>query len=433
MLSRYTVVSPIGENQTYILYNTLFQNAVCVNPELYELIQNGRTDPDLMERYREEWETLERMGIIIGNGSDEREKLRQWFRSFQDDASYINVNILTTNACNLACVYCYEEGRKKALRMNEETTGAVLDWMKERIGRNKPEEIRITFYGGEPLLHLPPIEWIAGEMRHFGRNQELMVKCGIITNGVLLDREMANQLRDFGIDDAKITLDGIGEVHDRKRPDKKGNGTFDVICRNLRSIRGVLPVNITCNFDNESYDSAKELPAYLKKEGLKPSQGKLRFKPIKQTDTVLWSSLGCQSGGYTMEEVRQMLELREILQGEGYETDEDFSLGPCEYHHKNSFTIDVDGEIYPCGGFPGIREHALGNVASLDEEAAKKGEEIPSQCLECRYFPSCGGGCRFLSYLRSGNPGEITCEKSYFEVAAGKILEGALQSQLSSE
>ncbi len=435
MLSRYSMVVPVEDKQEFIIYNTLFRAAVSVNAELYDLLNNGRqVGGGLWEKYREEIKTLKEMGIVRREDTDERDYLKKWYRAYQCDTSHINLNILTTYQCNLDCEYCYEEGRKKSAHMDGETADAVVEWLEARATQIGAREIRMAFFGGEPLLQTAPVERIAKEIRRWAQDEQILVKVGVITNGVLLNREMARWLSQCGVDFVKITLDGIGDSHDKKRHTKSGRGTFDIIIKNLLAIGGVIKINITGNFDSENYNSALKLPVYLEEIGLKPYIQRLRFKPLKDTFKIATASAQrCQVGGYTVEEVCQMMELRKVLVENGYEVEEDFALGPCEFHHQHSFTIDVKGDIYPCGGFPGIPQFIMGNVKEKSSHFVSKEErDIPSQCGECAFFASCGGGCRYLSYLKTANTEDVTCELTYFGKAAPAIVEETLKSQLAS-
>ena len=105
-----------------------------------------------------------------------------------------------------------------------------------------PEKLVLTFFGGEPLLNLPVMYHLAE--RHVARHAaraacELFVN--IITNGLLLTRGGRRSLLPFGLNGVKITLDGDRDTHNRMRPLRGGQGTFDRIVENIRARRRPLP------------------------------------------------------------------------------------------------------------------------------------------------------------------------------------------------
>ena len=63
----------------------------------------------------------------------------------------------------------------------------------------------------------------------------------IITNGLLLTPEVVDRLAPFGLNGVKITLDGDRDTHNRMRPLRGGQGTFDRIIENIRRVAGTVP------------------------------------------------------------------------------------------------------------------------------------------------------------------------------------------------
>ena len=59
----------------------------------------------------------------------------------------------------------------------------------------------------------------------------------------------------FGLNGIKITLDGDRDTHNRMRPLRGGQGTFDRIVENIRQVAGRCRIAIGGNFDESSVDS----------------------------------------------------------------------------------------------------------------------------------------------------------------------------------
>ena len=77
----------------------------------------------------------------------------------------------------------------------------------------------------------------------------------IITNGLLLTPEVVDRLLPLGLNGIKITLDGDRDTHNRMRPLRGGQGTFDRIIENIRKVAGRCRIAIGGNFDESSVDS----------------------------------------------------------------------------------------------------------------------------------------------------------------------------------
>lgn len=108
--------------------------------------------------------------------------------------------------CNLRCMHCYS--RSGDQRADDELTHAEgLALIDDLAAYGVPV---LLFSGGEPLLRPDIIEWIAYARR-----------CGLravlSTNGTRITRAMAARLHEAGVAYVGISLDGIGETHDRFR------------------------------------------------------------------------------------------------------------------------------------------------------------------------------------------------------------------------
>jgi GTP 3',8-cyclase len=116
--------------------------------------------------------------------------------------SFKTLRVSLTSSCNLACLYCVEEGVKGSTKnadrdvLNLEEYLNIIKGIHERVGL---ETIRLT--GGEPLLYKNIAELISG----IKKTGILQVK--LTTNGILLGR-MASMLSDAGLDSINVSLDG---------------------------------------------------------------------------------------------------------------------------------------------------------------------------------------------------------------------------------
>ena len=101
----------------------------------------------------------------------------------------IQVNAMLTNACNLACSYCYEQHNKDFGRFTKESLKQVYDWMNSR---NNGKKKVFQFFGGEPLIHKPLIkEFIETYHDELSANYKDFrgTFISMCTNGLLLNDE----------------------------------------------------------------------------------------------------------------------------------------------------------------------------------------------------------------------------------------------------
>jgi 12,18-didecarboxysiroheme deacetylase len=126
-----------------------------------------------------------------------------------------------TRACNLKCVHCYahatEKGHERELSTKEGF--AVLDDLAE-FGAPV-----VLFSGGEPLVRKDLIDLASYAVQRG-------MRAVISTNGTLITKAMAKELRKVGLSYVGVSLDGLMEVHDRFRGKK---GAFSEAMQGIRN------------------------------------------------------------------------------------------------------------------------------------------------------------------------------------------------------
>ena len=116
-----------------------------------------------------------------------------------------SAGIVVTNNCNSKCVACTQWHQRSSDELSLEEIGELLLQLK-RLG------IRgITLTGGEPLLRkdLPDIVRKCSALG--------FEPIAVLTNGLLLRRELAENLLQNGVTGITVSLDGLKETNDRVR------------------------------------------------------------------------------------------------------------------------------------------------------------------------------------------------------------------------
>jgi 12,18-didecarboxysiroheme deacetylase len=110
-----------------------------------------------------------------------------------------------TRRCNLRCVHCY--ARATAQSEEEIGTNAAKEIIRDLAEFGAPV---LLFSGGEPLARSD-----LSELASFAVEQGM--RTVISTNGTMITRDKARELRSIGLSYVGISLDGTREVHDRFR------------------------------------------------------------------------------------------------------------------------------------------------------------------------------------------------------------------------
>jgi len=125
--------------------------------------------------------------------------------------------------CNLTCKHCYSISGDVDFP-NELSTVEVFSVMDDLKAFRVPV---LILSGGEPLMRrdIFDISERAKAMRFY---------VGLSSNGTLVDAAMADRIRDIGYDYVGISLDGIGDTHDRFR---RKAGSYQQSLNGLRLLR----------------------------------------------------------------------------------------------------------------------------------------------------------------------------------------------------
>ena len=126
------------------------------------------------------------------------------------------LNLHLTHDCNLRCSYCYA-GPKSSRQMQEQTARDAVRF----AARHTTGELRVVFFGGEPLLRKDLIREIVEEAGPRVRFQ-------LSTNGLLCDDQFLSFAARTGMR-LSLSIDGCREAHDLHRVRADGSGTWDEV------------------------------------------------------------------------------------------------------------------------------------------------------------------------------------------------------------
>src|SRR5438045_4973070 len=121
------------------------------------------------------------------------------------------------------------------------------------------------------------------------RGVEMLIN--VITNGLLMSRELVERLNPLGLNGIKVTLDGDRDAHNRSRPLRGGQGTFDRIIANVRETAPLTRIAVGGNFDVETADSYPALLDFLAAQEFAPQLSRVTFKPVIREKVALSKGL----------------------------------------------------------------------------------------------------------------------------------------------
>lgn len=427
-LSRYAKILPSRQGESsLILFSTVNTSAVLVPAELVADIENGRLS-------QEEQESLCSLGLLTPDREREKKDMLGYIPGLNAVNTSLRIIVVLNLDCNLACTYCFEGQRKGKWYLSDETARDFISFVKSRDLTGK-KEIKITFYGGEPLLSIGRITGISEQLGAFAAEKGLRYEFGLVTNGTLLTADVVRKLKPLGLTSAKVTLDGPADIHNRYRPFRSGAGSFDVIVRNIADVCGLIRIQASGNYTRESWREFPRLLDDFMARGLTPERlPMVKFDPVMQENEEFGNPDfhdGCASVNEPWISEASLCLRRETLQ-RGYRTQK-VMPSPCLVELNDSFVMNYDGSLYKCPGLIGRSRCCVGHVKTgiLDYRASHGLDAWKNeQCLDCAYLPLCFGGCRYMQLVLSGDMGGINCQKEYFERTLAEFVSQDLEFDL---
>lgn len=146
------------------------------------------------------------------------------------------LSLAVAQKCNLGCTYCYaQEGSFGGIakNMSWEVAKAAVEQL---LAEAQPgERVNLSFLGGEPLVNRPLIQATTQLAVDLSQKKGVKIGFSITTNGTLVEPADADFFERYGFA-VTVSLDGIGEIHDRTRSFKSGKGSYDRIIANIKPL-----------------------------------------------------------------------------------------------------------------------------------------------------------------------------------------------------
>ncbi|MDD3825888.1 MAG: radical SAM protein [Anaerolineae bacterium] len=150
-----------------------------------------------------------------------------------------------TEACNLACPYCYVSKSPRAMSFDLARHAATrLVEMAQRYGYRK---LRLKYAGGEPTLHFGLVREVHGQASYQAEQADIELEEVLLTNGASVADEVLDTIAAADMR-LMVSLDGGPAAHDRLRMRREGDGTFGAVVSTIdRALaRGLVPdISIT--------------------------------------------------------------------------------------------------------------------------------------------------------------------------------------------
>ncbi|MBF0557410.1 MAG: radical SAM protein [Nitrospirae bacterium] len=305
------------------------------------------------------------------------------------------VIIGTTFHCNAKCIMCnihklYKE--KPGLCNNELELPALLEKLKESEVIKKINHIDLT--GGEPFIKEHLDDFIIGLFRL--PNINLVT---INTNGLLPDKIISavsgilKSLPNGKFFSVSVSMDGIGEVHDRIRGIE---GAFDRVEKTLAGLKDLriehpdFTIRSNAVIQPENIDHLGELKKYWGENKIAGA-----FGLIQTPFYTLSRDAGCNSVPFGKDDIQKIKSIGPKSKGADYYLDHNCNRPLHCFAGYASMFIDPFGNVYPCNFLAEREDYQMGSIKADPVDAvwtSRVARDIRAKVKKCPYT-GCWNGC----------------------------------------
>lgn len=447
----YSIVMDVNSGAVHVVDDLVYQLVPLLEPLVKEKKDKGEILDFVKAQqlpYTEE-ETAEAVSEILllaQEGQLYTEDIYEnYIDSFKKRETVVKALCLhIAHDCNLACRYCFaEEGEYHGRRaiMSYEVGKKALDFLVANSGNRT--NLEVDFFGGEPLMNWEVVKQLVAYGRSLEEEHHKKFRFTITTNGVLLNDEILEFVnKEMG--NMVLSIDGRKEVHDRMRPHRGGQGSYDEIVPKFKKAaesRGQMNYYVRGTYTHYNTDFAKDV-LHLADLGFKQISVEPVVAPETEDYAIREEDLPQLLAQYD-ELAEEMIKRRK--EGNGFNFFHfmiDLEGGPCVAKRLSGcgsgteyLAVTPWGDLYPCHQFVGNEDFLMGNVdegvlrTDIRDEFKQCNVYAKEKCKDCFAKFYCSGGCAANSYNFTGNVNgsyDIGCELQRKRIECAIMIKAAL-------
>lgn len=233
------------DDEKCVLFNTVSRNAILTTRNLSQYHIESLSGQDCR--------TLYELGFMVSVSRDEMTEQLERFNRGKDDFLILILPYLL-----LMIARCVVHIASRVIRKNNDECFHRSSHCK--IVKNYAsvcQKVRVTWFGGEPLLAYCQIKRLTEELISFCRANDMVYSADMTTNGYALTPERCEELiGELMVKRYIITMDGPAGIHNHRRPLITGYPTFKRIWSNICTLveHGAhVTIRMTIDRENRSY------------------------------------------------------------------------------------------------------------------------------------------------------------------------------------
>ncbi len=399
--SRYNIYGENTNGKKYI-FNSYTRQCELLDDKVFQAIKDNKQDEQNWSgKSRSE---LLKKGFIVEDHVDEIELVDHKFNMAAYASDMLDLTFVMTHACNLRCIYCYQQGATKSF--TDETQKRVIKYIEHSV-KNGTRKLFVNWFGGEPLVEAERVLKMSEEIYEIVKKYHVSYIGRMTSNGYLLEKDLFEKLISYRTINFMITIDGTKEHHDAQRPHKSGGGSYDKIINNLLAIKSInkrFVIDVRVNVSTENGKDIEEFVDEFKRLFGDDKRFNLVFEAVHdwKGERIGEHMESVVADADVIKEIYEIsikkdIPLRNYLE---YSTE----VQICPAVKKTGFIIDGEANVFKCE--MAMSDEVFGKeslVGYIDQsgkmvlDTVKEAKWLTrsrnlSMCYDCVAYPYCMGG-----------------------------------------
>ena len=448
----YNIVMDVNSGSVHVVDDIVYDMIPLVEPLIAEGIKDGDTikatvlalgnipyPKEEIEEAVDEVLELEKAGQLFM--PDVYENYIFDFKNRQTVVKALCLHI--AHDCNLACQYCFaEEGEYHGRRalMSFEVGKKALDFLVANSGSRV--NLEVDFFGGEPLMNWQVVKDLVAYGRSLEEPYNKKFRFTLTTNGVLLNDEVL-EFANKEMANIVLSIDGRKEVHDKMRPFRGGQGSYDMIVPKFQKVaesREQTDYYVRGTFTHHNLDFSQDV-LHLADLGFKQISVEPVVAPPEEDYAIQKEDIPFLLDEYDRLAKEMIVRRKSGQKFNFFHFMIDLQGGPCVAKRLSGcgsgteyLAVTPWGDFYPCHQFVGQEKFLMGNVdegitnTDIRDEFKCCNVYAKEECKKCFAKFYCGGGCAANAYNFTGSINgtyDIGCELQRKRVECAIMLKAA--------
>lgn len=424
------------DNGHYVVYSSLSGAVIFFREDKYIKLLEDTLNKDTFIYSDDDFHNLMlEKKIFLEEDVDEALLVRGIYEEQIIRAKTLELMLIVTRQCNFRCIYCGQPHLDE--KMGDVTYMSVLKFIKNQIATYGYTSVRITFFGGEPLLEANKICLFLRQLDALlatlsTEEQKITYTAGMSTNGYLLSPDTFNELSTLNCNFYQISIDGMADIHDTMRPLASGKPSWDRIIQNISYMLNTdkqFTILLRTNFNADVAESLVDFYKFMG-EKLNDARVTVYYETIKNHGNETTPDTICG-----IEELVFDVDIAQLICENNLTCfNSTQRLLPCSrtcYASKpNYYVIDEKGQILKCSFALDSPNNIIGVLDEKGEFALNYNHYVnwvyrdylsSEKCKQCKALPLCLGKRCPKTFIQLG---EMQCNIDMIQAE----IEGLLDS-----